>query len=99
MDTKQVFQTDRDGWLVGVTDAFESPLEPGVFLIPGGCVEAAPPAAPWPEGLWPRHVGGGWTMQKKPMAADQDPAAKLAAFLAANPDVAAMIEGASPGGV
>lgn len=41
-----VFQTDHLGLYVGPTTADESPLEPGVFLIPGGCVEVAPPEAP-----------------------------------------------------
>lgn len=38
-----VYQTDPEGVYVGTTTADESPLEPGVFLLPGGCVEAEPP--------------------------------------------------------
>lgn len=40
-----VYQTDAAGYYVGPTVADESPLEPGVYLIPGGCVEAPPPSA------------------------------------------------------
>lgn len=52
------FQTDESGYLVGEFDADESPLEPGVFLIPGGGVETAPPAvganqaAQFADGAW-----------------------------------------------
>lgn len=46
MKTKTVYQTNQLGLYVGQTEAEESPLEPGVFLIPGGCVETAPPKIP-----------------------------------------------------
>ncbi|WP_282362892.1 phage tail protein [Pseudomonas sp. PS01297] len=46
MSTKVVYQTDHLGIYTGTTVADESPLEPGVWLIPGGCVEVAPPAVP-----------------------------------------------------
>ena len=39
------YQTDDNGYLVGEFPAEESPLEPGVFLIPRGGVEIAPPPA------------------------------------------------------
>ena len=39
MNTKFVYQLDEEGYLVGQTIAFESPLEPGVFHIPRGCVD------------------------------------------------------------
>lgn len=41
-----VYQTNARGEYVGEVQADESPLEPGVYLIPRGCVEQAPPAAP-----------------------------------------------------
>jgi hypothetical protein len=43
---KQVLQLDSDGYFIGVTFADESPLEPGVYLIPAGCVEMDEPAVP-----------------------------------------------------
>lgn len=46
MDTKTVYQTDHLGIFTGQTVADRSPLEPDVWLIPGGCVEVAPPAVP-----------------------------------------------------
>lgn len=46
MLTKTVYQTNHLGLYVGPVLADESPLEPGVFLMPGGCVEVAPPEAP-----------------------------------------------------
>ncbi len=46
MKTKTVYQTNHLGLYVGPAQAEESPLEPGVFLIPAGCVETPPPTAP-----------------------------------------------------
>lgn len=46
MTDKLVYQTDHLGLFIGIVAAEESPLEPGVYLIPGGCVETPPPTAP-----------------------------------------------------
>lgn len=46
MTTKTVYQTNYLGLYVGPVEADESPLEPGVFLLPAGCVEMPPPPAP-----------------------------------------------------
>ena len=43
--TKTVYQTDASGLFVEEVEARESPLEPGVYMIPAGCVEVPPPAA------------------------------------------------------
>jgi hypothetical protein len=43
---KQVIQLDADGYFAGLTTADESPLEPGVFLIPAGAVDAPVPSIP-----------------------------------------------------
>ena len=54
---KVMSQLDADGYFVCPTRGEESPLEPGVFLIPGGAIDVAPPVVPdgnrakW-EGAW-----------------------------------------------
>lgn len=40
---KQVPQLNSEGYFVGFSTAFESPLEPGVFLIPAGCLDVEAP--------------------------------------------------------
>lgn len=91
MTQKTVYQTDRAGHYVGETMADESPLEPGVYLMPSGTVAKAPPET-WPDDKWPRWIGKRWELIQKPTSANtEDPVAKLAAFLAANPDVAELI--------
>lgn len=54
-----VYQVSLDGYFAGSVAADESPLEPGVFLIPSGCVEQAPPSfdalahrARWTGAVW-----------------------------------------------
>lgn len=46
METRPCAQLDSEGYFIGITSADESPLEPGVFLIPGGAVDAAAPDIP-----------------------------------------------------
>ena len=93
MSTKTVYQTDHAGLLVGPTEADESPLEPGVWLMPAGTVQAAPPAE-WPLSHWPRWNGHAWGLVPRPTAAPRQPtpAEKLAAFLQSHPDVRSLIE-------
>lgn len=43
MSTKTVCQLDEDGYFVGTVQADVSPLEPDIYLIPEGCIEATPP--------------------------------------------------------
>lgn len=58
MNSQTVYQTNQQGLYVGPVEADESPLEPGVFLIPGGCVLTPPPdppenkAAQWNGAAW-----------------------------------------------
>ncbi|MFJ4115886.1 hypothetical protein ACIPV9_05585 [Pseudomonas psychrophila] len=60
MDTKIVYQTDHLGIYTGKTVADRSPLEPDVWLIPGGCVEVAPPAVPEKRPLFGMVENGSW---------------------------------------
>jgi hypothetical protein len=89
---KTVYQTDRAGMYQGAINADESPLEPGVFLVPALAVDLAPPET-WPDAMWPRWNGAAWDLVTKPTADNQaaDAANKLRAFLAANPEVAELI--------
>lgn len=92
MTTKIVYQYDVAGMFNGETEADESPLEPGVFLIPARCVEVAPPAFSGEQ--WPRWNGAKWQLVTVSPANDNteiDPVEKLRSFLDANPDVAALI--------
>lgn len=91
MTTKTVYQTDRAGHYVCETQADESPLQPGVWLVPAGAIETAPPAE-WPENQWPRWNGAAWELVTRPAAVEGNNAvAKLQQFLAANHDVANML--------
>lgn len=92
MNTKTVYQYDLAGMFVGNTEADESPLEPGVFLIPARCVEVAPPEPDSDQ--WPRWNGAKWELITVSPANENQPASpvdKLREFLNANPDVAALI--------
>lgn len=91
MNSIPAYQLDAAGLLIGETVADESPLEPGVFPMPAGCIDTAPPAE-WPDGQWPRWNGIAWYLVPKPVSAALNPVEKLAAFLAENPDVAALID-------
>ncbi|TCV69019.1 hypothetical protein [Pseudomonas fluorescens] len=52
MTDKLVYQTDHLGIFIGAVAAEESPLEPGVWMIPGGCVETPPPSIPEHKAAW-----------------------------------------------
>lgn len=95
MSTKTAYQYDRAGLFAGKTEADESPLEPGVFLLPARSTFTAPPESV-PEDKWPRWNGRAWDLVNRPAPAapanDNDPVAKLQAFLASNPDVAALLQ-------
>ena len=43
---KTVSQLNAQGYFTGPVIADESPLEPGVYLIPGGAVDSIPPSIP-----------------------------------------------------
>lgn len=92
MKTKTVYQYDIAGMYVGPTEADESPLEPGVFLIPARCVEVSPPE--YSGDQWPRWNGATWKLVAITSVTDNaeiDPVEKLRSFLVENPDVAELI--------
>jgi hypothetical protein len=60
---KQVIQLDAEGYFIGLTIADESPLEPGVLLIPAGAIDAPVPAIP--EGKLAKW-NGAWVFEDAP---------------------------------
>lgn len=70
MSTKPVFQTDELGYFIGVTEAYESPLEPGVFHIPAGAYEDEPPYLNEPGVTYWRRMDGAWKLEDVPKPPD-----------------------------
>lgn len=68
---KQVCQLNASGYFIGLASAQESPLEPGVFLLPGGSIDTAPPAIP--EGQRAKW-NGAWVLENLPQP-EPEPAA------------------------
>jgi hypothetical protein len=94
VNAQPAYQYDFAGLYAGETVADESPLEPGIYLIPAGCT-LTPPPADIPDDKWPRWNGATWDLVSRPTPANDDDGdaavAKLRQFLAANPDVAALL--------
>lgn len=65
MDKKIVSQLNHDGFFVGATVADASPLEPNVFLLPGGAIDVPPPEVP--DGKVARWANG-WIFEDPAMA-------------------------------
>jgi len=61
----KAYQTDKNGFLVAEVDCQPSPLEPGKFLVPGGCVQAIPPIVP--EGSVAKWENGEWKIETSPV--------------------------------
>lgn len=96
--TVPAYQHDAAGFFVGMTEADESPLEPGVFLVPALCTLESPPAEV-ADGLLPRWTGTEWELVDRSTAPADRPSitlAKLKDFLSRNPDVAAMLDSTPP---
>ena len=92
--TLTAYQHDADGFFLGVTEADESPLEPGTFLVPALCT-LTPPPTEIPQGLFPRWSGAEWQLVACTAAPADQPSvavAKLKSFLARNPDVATLLD-------
>ena len=73
MNTKIVYQCDQNGYYIGITEADESPLEPGVLLIPAGCVEVSPPTLDGGHQK-ARFIDGDWVVEQVPVAEPESPA-------------------------
>lgn len=65
MAEKIVLQLDAEGYFCGTTVADESPLEPGVFLIPAGAIDLPAPIVP--EGKRAKFVAGKFTLEAIPL--------------------------------
>lgn len=63
---KIVSQLDSEGYFLCPAAADESPLEEGVYLLPGGAVDVPPPDVP--EGQRARLVDDGWEFEAIPSA-------------------------------
>lgn len=68
--TRTVPQLDSEGRFIGETVADESPLEPGVFLLPAGAVDAPLPVIP--AGFFARWDGR-WVLTKIPGPVEPEP--------------------------
>ena len=60
-----VYHYDASGAFLGTSEAAESPLEPGVFLIPARATNVAPPSAP--DGSYVRFDGQAWVVALVPV--------------------------------
>lgn len=65
INKKKVLQLDANKYYVGVNWAEESPKEPGVFHIPGGCIDYfEPELQPNERARW---NDGSWVIEDKPV--------------------------------
>ncbi len=64
-NTKVVSQLDDSGIFIGATVADESPLDPGVFLIPAGAVDYPPP--PIQDGHYAQWTGANFEILPVPV--------------------------------
>lgn len=71
MTTKNVCQLDENGYFVGLVEADESPLEPGVFLIPRGALDVEAPSVP--TGKRARWSGDSWDFEDIPADVPSEP--------------------------
>lgn len=71
MNTKQVAQLDPAGYFIAMVAADESPLEPGVFHFPAGCVDATAPVLQ--EGTRARWVSGVFEIEDVPTVPAPEP--------------------------
>jgi hypothetical protein len=66
-----VYQTDIDGVLVGITTADTDPVDASNHLIPAGCVETAPPSTT--DAQLARWDGSSWAVEDLPTEPEPEP--------------------------
>jgi hypothetical protein len=64
MNNKNVVQLDSEGYYVGITEADESPLEPGVYLMPAGTIDVSSPSEI--EGKRAKWINNNWIYEDLP---------------------------------
>lgn len=69
---KTVSQLDENGFFVGEAIADKSPMEEGVYLLPAGCLDRAPPANIEPGKRY-RPWGAGWRGEVVPVEPEAPP--------------------------
>ena len=62
---KTVVQLNQQGYYTGLSVADESPLEPGIYLMPAGTIDAEQPVIP--ENHRARWVDNSWTFESLPI--------------------------------
>lgn len=67
-----VYQYNPDGYYIGVDEADESPLEPGVFLVPASSTPEPPPEPQ--DGKIQRWNGSEWVLEDLPEIPPPPPA-------------------------
>lgn len=68
---KTVYLFDETGRYVGPYDAQESPLEPGVFIVPVSATEVSPPAVSADQ--YPKRDGARWVVVDVPPPPPEPP--------------------------
>lgn len=68
---KTVSQLNAQGYFTGPVIADASPLEPGVYLIPGGAIDVAPPTIP--AGMVALRQGSSWVFVLPPEPEEETP--------------------------
>lgn len=66
MSFKIVSQLDADGFLVGPTRAYESPIAAAVYLIPRLAIDQPAPSTQRPGKRYTPDGAGGWTESDAP---------------------------------
>lgn len=69
---KQVCRLDEKGYFVDIVYTEKSPLEPDVYLLPGGCIDVSPPHN-IPKGYRAKWENESWVFEKIPLKKPDQP--------------------------